>query len=79
MPKTDISSSILQAQRDLMFTAANVGHRIPPGHIANTEAVLLGVVPEHPEHARRRLQILARLTADLTRAMASRDRGGSNA
>jgi hypothetical protein len=52
----------------LMRLAAEVGHRTPT---ANTGAHLLDVVPEHDNQARRRLQILARLTADLARSVSS--------
>jgi hypothetical protein len=55
----------------LMRLAAEVGHRTPTGNIANTGAHLLDVVPEHDNQARRRLQILARLTADLARSVSS--------
>jgi hypothetical protein len=60
----------------LMRLAADRSHRSDPGHHCHTISALLSVEPEHDNHARRRLAILAVETAGLARAMSSHDRGG---
>jgi hypothetical protein len=55
----------------LMRLAAERGHRTPTGHHCHTLASLLGIVPEHDNHARRRLAGLVVQTEGLARAAAA--------
>lgn len=58
--------------KGLLLTSAKVGHRTEAGHHANTTASLLSIIPEHENHARRQLSILAVQTAGLAKALARR-------
>lgn len=63
--------------KGMIRLAARVGHHTPAGHMANTGAALLSIVPEHQRHADRQLWILTDLTSDLERALSSHNPGGA--